>query len=146
MNNVIPNLGRCESVAKKLKKELDKIMANQFHQGTRERREKMNKALKEITIPFIRNQGFKGTFPNFKKVTEIEVISLKFQFSQFSSQFVVELNSSIKGKIKHRLGSHKNQKDYWYDFNVVENSEDIYKLRAEEIKINWNEFERWNSF
>jgi len=145
MNNVIPNLTRCESVAKKLKKELETIMAKQYYKGRRERREKMNKALKEITIPFIRNKGFKGTFPNFTKVNEIEVVSLKFQFSQFSSQFVVELNSSTKGKIRHRLGSHKNQKDYWYDFNAVENSEDIYRLRAEEIIANWDEFERWNS-
>jgi hypothetical protein len=34
----------------------------------KERRELMNEALKGIAVPVLREQGFKGTFPHFRKI------------------------------------------------------------------------------
>ena len=143
MDGVIQNKERCEFIAKKLKKELDSNIAKLYNKGRSERREKMNMALKELTVPFLRKRGFKGTFPNFTLVIKNEKITLKFQFSQFNSQYVVELHSSTFGKKSLRLGSIKNQRDYWYDFEVTKENIDIYKLRAEEVIKNWDEAETW---
>lgn len=141
LNGVAPSIDRCNSIAKKLRNKLDSTIAKLHYKGMRERREKMNAALKEFTIPFIKKHGFKGTSPNFTRKSENKTISLKFQFSQFSSQFTVELCSSTPERRTLRLGSIKNKYDYWYDFEKSGQDSFSYKLIAEEVIKNWDEAE-----
>ncbi|GEM_PF-3478293 len=143
LKGITPNKERCKLIAKKLTEARNSHHAKLIFKGRRERREKMNKAIKEIAIPFIRSKGFKGSFPNFKIESKNQKIKLQFQFSQFSSQFIVELTSSKIGKDRLRLGSNKHQKDYWYDFEQNNSENDIFKLRAHEVVENWDEAEEW---
>ncbi len=141
MAGAIADPERCRRVAKLLKNALDTHHQKAFYKARKERREKMDSALKEITIPFLRKQGFKGSFPNFKLKNGIEEISLQFQFSQFGCQFVVELKTSdLREPL--RLGSIINKRDYWYDFEK-EIPPDIFKTKAQEIIDNWHEAENW---
>lgn len=139
-----PNIERCKRVAKQLTNARNSHHAKLIYKGRRERREKMAQTIKEIVVPFLRKKGFKGSFPNFKLEIENQTVNLRFQFSQFSSQFVVELKSLKSGKERLRLGSIKYQKDYWYDFEKNSNSvPDIFKIRAQEVIDNWEEAENW---
>lgn len=62
-----------------------------------EARKKMNEALKEIVVPILREKGFKGSFPHFRRVSGKYLDLLTFQFSQWGGQFVVEIGKcSIK--------------------------------------------------
>ena len=60
----------------------------------REKRESMEKAIKEYVIPFLREQGFKGSFPNFRRERNINLNLITFQFSRGEeSKFVVEIGN-----------------------------------------------------
>ena len=43
-------------------------------------REIMIKKLKEIVIPYIRDVGFKGSFPHFRRLAGKQIDLLTFQF------------------------------------------------------------------
>ncbi|TCN20450.1 DUF4304 domain-containing protein [Mesobacillus foraminis] len=53
-------------------------------------------ALKEIVIPILREQGFKGSFPHFRRVNETNIDLITFQFNKWGGSFVVELATCIK--------------------------------------------------
>lgn len=128
-----------------------------------ERRDKMNAKIKEITIPFIRSNGFKGSYPHFRREKDNKLNLLTFQFSLYSSQFVVEIaNCPIEGYItpwdkylkpaecrvayfgnRLRVGSIKNKAGYWYNFEKESLLTNIYKKRAKEVIDNWEEAETW---
>ncbi len=128
-----------------------------------ERREKMDMAIKEITIPFLRELGFKGSYPHFRREKDGKLNLLTFQFSLYSSRFVVEItNCPTKGyrmgpdkffkpsecRVQYmgyrwRIGSKRNNTDYWYDFEKETLLGNIYKKRAKEIIEYWQEAEHW---
>lgn len=56
-------------------------------------RQQMNKALKQIVVPYLRAHNFKGSFPHFrrKQLTHIDLIT--FQFNRYGGSFVVELTT-----------------------------------------------------
>jgi hypothetical protein len=111
----------------------------------------MIKALKEITIPLLKEKGFKGSFPHFSKKTPTKIDLLSFQFSQFGGRFVVEIAccplegwklysgeiippnkvrpSYITNSI--RLGSNRENKDYWFIYEEQPTS--IFTQKANEV-------------
>ncbi len=123
----------------------------------------MDNTIKEITVPFLREQGFKGSLPHFRRLQRDRINLLTFQFNLHDSKFVVEIsNCSYKGILtswgklikpaqytahdmnrRLRLGSVKNSGDYWFDFSNPMLFTDIYKKRAEEIIELWDEAEDW---
>jgi hypothetical protein len=129
----------------------------------KEKREKIEKAIKELVVPFIRQQGFKGSFPHFRRENENQLNLLGFQFSQYSSQFVVEISNCKKdgfttpwGKKlepsecryyhpgnRHRLGAKTSNGDYWFDFDDESAKIDYYKERAKEVINYWSSAEQW---
>ena len=129
----------------------------------KERREKMDMAIKEIVIPFLRSNGFKGSYPHFRRETSANLNLLSFQFSLFSAKFVVEIANcpptgytTSWGKVltpaqcrvqyhapRLRIGSIKHKTDHWYDFEREPLFGNIYKKRAKEIIENWGEAETW---
>lgn len=53
-------------------------------------RKEMEAALKRSVVPFLRDVGFKGTFPHFRRTSEVGVELLTFQFHLHGGRFVVE--------------------------------------------------------
>ncbi|MGJ8641090.1 MAG: DUF4304 domain-containing protein [Opitutaceae bacterium] len=56
-----------------------------------ESRKQMNEALKATVIPHLRDVGFKGSFPHFRRLNNKRTELLTFQFSRYGGQFVVEI-------------------------------------------------------
>ena len=125
----------------------------------------MDKAIKEIIIPFLRKENFKGSYPHFRREKNGQLNLLTFQFSLYSPQFVVEIsNCPVNGMTtsygkelkpaqcrshymnwenRLRIGSIKNGTDYWYDFDKQPILGNIFNKRAKEVLKNWEEAENW---
>jgi hypothetical protein len=58
-----------------------------------EARDKMIAALKEIVVPTLRDMGFRGSFPHFRRQRDEQLDLLTFQFSQWGGRFAVEISS-----------------------------------------------------
>ena len=56
-----------------------------------EARDKMIAALKEIVVATLRDMGFRGSFPHFRRHRDEELDLLTFHFSQWGGSFVVEI-------------------------------------------------------
>lgn len=46
-------------------------------------REMMDNALKKVVIPFLRQQGFKGSLPHFRRMNENNIDLITFQFNKW---------------------------------------------------------------
>lgn len=51
----------------------------------------MNLALKEYVVPKLRERGFQGSFPHFRRLKDDQTDLLTFQFSRWGGEFVVEV-------------------------------------------------------
>lgn len=129
----------------------------------KEKRKNIDKALKEITVPFLREKGFKGSLPHFRRQQADGINLLTIQHSLYDAKFVVEIaNCPVNGITTHwgkeipknkvtahdqanrlRLGSEKYNTDYWFDYGKKTLFTDIYKKRAKEIIDVWEEAENW---
>lgn len=68
-------------------------------------REDMNKALKTIVVPYLRQRGFTGSFPHFRRIEEnAELIT--FQFDRYGGGFVVETATGNKEGLIDPSGKH----------------------------------------
>lgn len=117
-------------------------------------RDKMVSALREVVLPTLRDMGFRGSFPNFRRARADQLDLLAFQFSRWGGSFVVELGycpvsgyTSLSGEhyppnrvqVHHlhhqqriRLGSRRPEvADYWFQFEPE--SERIYTQTAAEV-------------
>ena len=123
----------------------------------------MDKAIKEIAVPFFRDKGFKGSYPHFRRIKEDRINLLTFQFSMYGSEFVVEIsNCSPKGvqrgwgadvppskctahamPRRYRMGQNKHNTHYWFNFSSGKTNTGIYAERANEIITLWDEAETW---
>ncbi|WP_226671140.1 DUF4304 domain-containing protein [Metabacillus litoralis] len=56
-----------------------------------EHRKNMNLAIKGMIVPVLREQGFKGSFPHFRRKNEKNIDLVTFQFNRWGGSFVVEL-------------------------------------------------------
>ncbi|MFJ7406290.1 MULTISPECIES: DUF4304 domain-containing protein [unclassified Lysinibacillus] len=56
----------------------------------------MIKALKKLVVPYLREHGFKGSFPHFRRQNEEHMDVITFQFNRYGGSFVVEV--AICGK------------------------------------------------
>ncbi|MBS1520028.1 MAG: DUF4304 domain-containing protein [Bacteroidetes bacterium] len=128
-----------------------------------QKREKMDVAIKQIVIPFIREQGFKGSYPHFRREKAGKLNLLAFQFSLYSPSFVVEISNCARSGItlldgKHfepekcrvhytgnrmRIGSTDDPKSYSYDFAQELVSENVYETLAKKVVSNWHTAEKW---
>ena len=100
-------------------------------------RDRMIAALQEIAVPVLRDMGFSGSFPHFRRIREPQIDLLTFQFNRHGGSFVVEVAfcapdgftthwgkhippkkvraHDIHPKQRLRLGSHPPQKaDHWF--------------------------------
>jgi len=129
----------------------------------KEKRQKIDQAIKDITIPFLRDKGFKGSLPHFRRQQSDGINLLTFQHSLYDSKFVVEIaNCPAEGITTHwgkeipknkvtahdmgerlRLGSEKHNTDYWFDYGKKSIFGDVNKKLAKEIIELWGEAESW---
>ena len=77
----------------------------------------MLNALKQITVPFLRQKGFKGSFPKFKNLNNDIEYSVVFMFSQFGNQFSVELALINGSKMQNRLKRTNDVNQEWFDYS-----------------------------
>ncbi len=129
----------------------------------KQKRKKMDEAIKLILVPFLRDNHFKGSYPNFRRESHEELQLLTFQFHRSEPKFVVEISNCSKygfttswgeelkpaecrvdfmGK-RLRIGSIKHDTDYWYDFDKAVLLGNVFHKRAKEVIDNWQEAEEW---
>jgi hypothetical protein len=112
-------------------------------------REKMIAALQKYVVPVLRAEGFQGTFPDFRRLTERSIHLLAFQFNKWGGSFVVEVancptegitthwgehvptravkTTNVHPSLRLRLGSTVKKQDYWFRFDG---------------RFTWNRYER----
>src|SRR5260221_9525303 len=56
-----------------------------------DQRDRMIETLKEYVIPILREKGFKGSFPHFRRLTETAIHLLTFQFDKWGGGFIIEI-------------------------------------------------------
>ncbi|MDN3015675.1 DUF4304 domain-containing protein [Paenibacillus sp. BSR1-1] len=54
-------------------------------------RDSMVSSLKKIVIPFLRENGFKGSIPHFRRIKENKIDLVTFQFDRYGGGFVIEV-------------------------------------------------------
>ena len=57
-----------------------------------ESRNLMIQSLKEIVVPILREQGFKGSFPHFRRSLNDRIDLLSFQFDKWGGGFLIEIS------------------------------------------------------
>lgn len=55
--------------------------------------EEMRKLLRDQVVPVLRDRGFKGSFPHFRRANTTRLDLLSFQFSQFGPDLYIEVAS-----------------------------------------------------
>lgn len=117
-------------------------------------RQTMTNSLKNIVVPYLREHGFKGAFPHFRRQNEDNIDLITFQFNRHGGSFVVELavcpadgvTMSWGEKIppnkvtahdvndRYRLSENPNDPDArWFNYEAAKNQED-YDLVAKKVK------------
>jgi hypothetical protein len=51
----------------------------------------MISSLKRIVIPSLRDRGFKGSFPHFRRISDKKIDLLTFQFDKYGGGFIIEI-------------------------------------------------------
>jgi hypothetical protein len=118
-------------------------------------REKMIATLKEHLVPVLKDRGFKGSFPHFRRPTDTAIHLLTFQFDKWGGGFVIEVASCpVEGVTMHwgehippskvtaqhvihrlRLGASDAKSDHWfrYDRRGLLSFSDPYERAAREV-------------
>ncbi len=61
---------------------------------TSSNRDEMIKALKSSVVPLLREKGFKGSFPHFRRRLETRIDLISFFFDKYGGGFVVDIGAS----------------------------------------------------
>ena len=56
-------------------------------------RQKMIDVLKLLVVPSLRDRGFKGSFPHFRRIEQNKTDVLTFQFDKWGGGFIIEIGS-----------------------------------------------------
>jgi hypothetical protein len=89
-------------------------------------------ALKKIVIPELRNKGFKGSFPHFRRNSERCIELMTFQFDKYGGGFVIEIGVCSSDGLTH----------HWSN-KVPANKETVYDLHPDKRKRLKNGNEEW---
>jgi hypothetical protein len=69
-------------------------------------RDRMIETLKEYVVPALRDRGFKGSFPHFRRPTENAIHLFTFQFDKWGRGFTVEIASCSPDGVTMYWGEH----------------------------------------
>ena len=115
-------------------------------------REKMNLALKAIAVAKLRQLGFKGSFPHFRRIYQKHAELVVFQFNKYAGSFVVEIASITTEQVgthwkadlslsnanvydtdkRHRLGAVGNG-DNWFVFGKTNDEPNHEQIEADSV-------------
>ena len=119
-------------------------------------RKNMDAALKQVVIPILREQRFKGSLPHFRRVNKNNIDLITFQFNRWGGSFVVELASCPtegttmywgekippnKVNVHHiddryRLGASSLEEDgIWFNYEIAITEEDYAKVAENVLKL-----------
>lgn len=112
----------------------------------------MNKALKEFVVPAIKQLGFTGSFPHFRKKEGNNFQFLSFQFRSTGGSYVVEVakirEEDISPFLEHqkfeklnyiisnerfRLGAISKEEDHWFSFEDFNNQSQFNQLAKKTV-------------
>lgn len=124
-------------------------------------REEMNSALNTHFVLALRQQGFKGSLPHFRRQRENSVDLVTIQFDRHGGGFVIEISRcAIEGvtthwgkhipaskvtahdlhpNLRHRLGTSGKNTDHWFRFDQGISPTVV----AESLRAYLDEAERW---
>lgn len=127
-------------------------------------RKMMDTALKQVVIPILREQGFKGSFPHFRRVNRNNIDLLTFQFNKWGGSFVIELATCPKegttmywgekippNKVtahhineRFRLGAKSLEEEgIWFSYENALTDEDYTKVAEHVLKLLKTSNESW---
>jgi hypothetical protein len=69
-------------------------------------RDRMIETLKEYVVPDLRERGFKGSFPHFRRPTERAIHLLTFQFDKCGGGFTIEIATCPPDGVTMHWGEH----------------------------------------
>jgi hypothetical protein len=64
----------------------------------------MDASLKSIVVPHLRELGFSGSFPHFRRIKENGIDLISFQFDKYGGGFVIEVSHCPPGGITTSWG------------------------------------------
>lgn len=65
-------------------------------------RDQMIQALKDVVVPVLRERGFTGSFPHFRRCRQERIDLFTFQFDKYGGGFVIEIGQcQPEGVTKH---------------------------------------------
>jgi hypothetical protein len=121
----------------------------------------MTAALKRVVVPALRDLGFAGTFPHFRRAADDRTDLLSVQFSQWDDKFAVEvgvfpaagyasggatlpaadvrMRHLLFGTDRTRVGPPDADGDRWFDFTTA----DPDAVAAAVLKYVRNQAARW---
>jgi hypothetical protein len=129
-------------------------------------RKKLDEALKQVVIPILREQGFKGSLPHFRRVNENNIDLITFQFNRWGGSFVVELATCPTegttmywgekippSKVnahhiddRYRLGASSLEDDgIWFNYENALTEEDYAKVAENVLKLLKTSDQNWIS-
>jgi hypothetical protein len=71
-----------------------------------DRREEMDAELKSTIVPVLRQSGFKGSFPHFRRPSQTAIDLLTFQFDRNGGGFVIEIAQCTSDGVTTPWGQH----------------------------------------
>ena len=103
----------------------------------------MNTALKNVVVPHLREHGFKGSLPHFRRKQQTHIDLITFQFNRYGGSFVVELTTCpVEGVLncwgeqipfnkliahdvntRYRLTTGTTATDKWFDYETCTNDQ-----------------------
>jgi len=136
--------------------------------GLSDDRAAMIESLKRIVVPGLRQSGFKGSYPHFRRPLKNRIDLLTFQFDKYGGGFVVEIAKAPPGDFdtgwgeivpvdklhvahlspmdRFRLGSRTPTGDYWfrYDRGKLFRGKPTFDELADRVSVHFHDQgEKW---
>lgn len=124
-------------------------------------REEMITVLKNLLVPALRQRGFTGSFPHFRRIGAKQIDLLSFQFDKWGGGFVVEISKcgtdgvtmpwgtkippkkviahDLNPKDRLRLGCEGPSTEHWYRYDSGNTLESVAKDVIQEL----DKAEKW---
>ena len=107
------------------------------------KRQKIDKALKNIIVPFLREKGFKGSMPHFRREQSDRINLLTFQHSLYDTKFVIEIaNAQNKPFVTHWGKTIEPNKLTAHDLNKRKRIQAVMKQNEDSFPEDWFRYDK----
>ena len=106
-------------------------------------RDEMIKSLKDVVIPKLKELGFKGSFPYYRRITAEKINLLTFQFDKWGGGFVIEIsNSNPEGYETHWGDFIKPENLTAHDLSKRKRIQNVMKSNDESLTEDWFRYDK----